>query len=394
MSGPEAGPARTAGLQKRDARFRDFAHTGPATLAGRFLRTFWHPVFRSEDLAPATAKPIRILGEDLALFRGDGGAAHLVAAKCRHRGAHLSAGWVEGDAIRCFYHGWMYDAAGRCVEQPAEPKPFCEDAPIKSYPVEEYLGLIFAFLGEGPVPPLPRYRVFENPEAFRLTMVNHRGVNFFQDFENGMDRVHGGFVHRTRPKSFDGRTDSPLVRAEEDNWGLKTIATHPSGKVGIQTFGMPNKQHIKDTFSTRENFIWKVPVDDENTAHFRVTIVVGDEAVAKEKQALELRAGRPQLDPFDLAREVVAGRLRLEDVDPMSTEMVWLEDDVVLLSQGVIAERDNVHELLGASDAPIVLLRNIYEREMRALAEGRPLKQWDYDNETQASQIHRPEVMT
>jgi 5,5'-dehydrodivanillate O-demethylase len=353
------------------------------------MRTFWHPVYRSEDLPNATAKAVRLLGEDLTLYRGETGVPHLVGARCKHRGAHLSVGWVEGDCIRCFYHGWMYDKDGQCVEQPAEPNQFAGDVRVLSYPVREYLGLIFAYLGDGEVPELPRYPVFEDDDAFCMVKITYRGVNFFQDFENGMDRVHGGFVHMSRPRSFDGRVDSPMVRAEEDEWGLKTIAEHPSGKVGIQCFGIPNKQHIKDTFSERENFIWKVPVDDENMAHVRVTAVKGEKAIKEEKKKLAERAKRPQLDPFELAKEVIAGRLQREDVDPLSTEMVYFEDAIVLLAQGVIAERENEHEYLGASDNPIVLLRNIWEREMRALAEGKRLKQWKYNPDKQGGRVKR-----
>jgi 5,5'-dehydrodivanillate O-demethylase len=389
MTSAREAKATIEGSNRRNKKYRDFAHIGPGTLAGRFMRTFWHPVYRSEDLPNSTAKAVRLLGEDLTLYRGETGVPHLVGARCKHRGAHLSVGCVEGDCIRCFYHGWMYNEDGQCVEQPAEPKPFTNDIRVLSYPVRDYLGLIFAYLGDSDAPELPRYPVFEDEDAFRMVKITYRGVNFFQDFENGMDRVHGGFVHMTRPRSFDGRVDSPLVRAEEDEWGLKTIAKHPSGKVGVQCFGMPNKQHIKDTFSERENFIWKVPVDDENMAHVRVTVVKGEKAIREEKKKLAERSKRPQLDPFELAKEVFAGRLRREDVDPLSTEMVYFEDAVALLAQGVIAERENEHEYLGASDNPIVLLRNLWEREMRALEEGKSLKQWKYDPDEQGGQIKR-----
>jgi 5,5'-dehydrodivanillate O-demethylase len=152
---------------------------------------------------------------------------------------------------------------------------------------------------------------------------------------------------------------------------------------------MPNKQHIKDTFSERDNLIWKVPIDDENTAHLRVTVVKGADAIEKEKAKLAQRQGKPQLNGFQLAKEVLAGRLRPEDVDPTTTEMVYFEDHIALLAQGVIADREN--EFLGASDTPIVLLRNLWEREMRALAEGRPLKQWSYDTEEMSQAIRRAE---
>src|SRR5712692_4359734 len=132
--------------------YRDFVHTGPGTLAGRYMRLFWQPVYRSKDLHRGHAKPIRIMSEDFTLYRGEGGQAHVVAFRCAHRGTQLSTGWVEGDEIRCFYHGWKYDASGQCVEQPAEPEPFCQRIKIRAYPTREYLGIIWAYLGEGDAP--------------------------------------------------------------------------------------------------------------------------------------------------------------------------------------------------------------------------------------------------
>ncbi len=85
--------------------YTDFEHTGPGTLAGRYMRMFWQPIYRTEDLVPGRAVPIRIMSEDFTLYRGEGGACHLVAFRCAHRGTQLSTGWVEGDCVRCRYHG-------------------------------------------------------------------------------------------------------------------------------------------------------------------------------------------------------------------------------------------------------------------------------------------------
>src|ERR1041384_7127479 len=117
--------------------FRDFVHTGPQTAAGRFMRTFWHPVYVAKELEPGSAKPLRIMGEDFTLFRGEGGKPHVMEFRCAHRQTQLSAGWVEEDCIRCFYHGWKYDGAGQCVEIPAEDASFPPKVRIPSYPTEE-----------------------------------------------------------------------------------------------------------------------------------------------------------------------------------------------------------------------------------------------------------------
>ena len=96
----------------------DYVHTGPDTLCGKYLRTFWHPVYRSEDVTLGRAVPLEVMNEHVTLYRGEEGDPHLVAFRCAHRGTQLSSGWVEGDSIRCRYHGWKYDSSGQCVEQP------------------------------------------------------------------------------------------------------------------------------------------------------------------------------------------------------------------------------------------------------------------------------------
>ncbi len=139
----------------------DFVHTGPGTLAGRYLRMFWQPVYVSQELKAGYAVPIRILGESFTLYRGASGKPYIVDFRCAHRGTQLSVGWVEDDCIRCFYHGWKYDGAGQCIEQPAENESFAQKITIRSCPTQEYLGLIFAYFGEGVAPPLPGYPELE-----------------------------------------------------------------------------------------------------------------------------------------------------------------------------------------------------------------------------------------
>ena len=146
--------------------YDNFAPTGPGTLAGDYLRSFWQPVYHSDDLLSGRAKPIKIMNQEYTLYRGTNGEPHLVDFRCAHRGMQLSPGWVEGDTIRCFYHGWVYDGSGQCVEQPAESQPFCDKIRIGGYPVQDYLGLVFAYLsapiGEGTPPEFPRYPDFES----------------------------------------------------------------------------------------------------------------------------------------------------------------------------------------------------------------------------------------
>ena len=95
---------------------------GPGTPAGALLRNYWQPVALAEELdGPRPVKAVRLLGEDLVLFR-EGKSYGLLERHCPHRGADLAYGRLEGDGLRCAFHGWKFDAAGRCVETPAEPE--------------------------------------------------------------------------------------------------------------------------------------------------------------------------------------------------------------------------------------------------------------------------------
>ena len=111
----------------------DFVRTGPGTLMGRLLRQSWQPVAVSSALSQGRAMPIRIMGEDLTLFRGVSGQPYIVAGRCAHRLSLLHTGWVEDECIRCFYHGWKYDGTGQCVEMPAEDEGFADKVKITSY---------------------------------------------------------------------------------------------------------------------------------------------------------------------------------------------------------------------------------------------------------------------
>jgi 5,5'-dehydrodivanillate O-demethylase len=366
------------------AEYIDYVHTGPETFAGKYLRMFWQPVYCSHELPSGRAVPIRILGEDLTLYRGDGGSPHVVGFRCAHRRTQLSVGWVEGDCLRCFYHGWKYDGSGQCVEQPAEPKPFAEKIQIPSYPVAECLGLIFAYMGEGDAPPLPRYPKLESSEKSLDVVRLNRICNYFNNIDNSLDNAHVRFVHnRHRETARDQIVKGdPVIAVEETEWGVRRYVKFPDGKDFTAYFGMPNINYINGQvvdpeIKRADVLVFKVPVDDENHIHFEVRSISFTGARAEEwlTRRRDKRA-KEAADRAHLVRQVLQGKLQLSDIDPNRTDYVMVEDEIAQSGQGKIPDRENEH--LGRSDAGVILLRKIWERELRALAEGRPTKKWTY----------------
>src|SRR6266545_401559 len=307
------------------ADWTDFDHTGPAMLAGRYLRLFWQPVQRSVDLPAGRARPIRVMSEDFTLYRGESGQPHLVAFRCAHRGTQLSTGWVEGDEIRCFYHGWKYDGAGQCVEQPAEPEPFCRRIRIRAFPTRDYLGLVFAYLGEGEAPEFPRFPELEDEDEGVLEAYTYAypwKMNIFNSLEN--DPFHGAWVHRESYIA-SGRTGIPTVRCEETEYGYTTFQRLPEGATHwaeSQThLLMPNGSWATRTApelgreAWREALAWRVPVDDDHTTTFGVNFThMPKEARAAYLERRQARASElDQLPPYvEVAESVLRGEMRIE----------------------------------------------------------------------------------
>jgi len=347
----------------------DFAHTAPGTLAGRYMRRFWHPVYRSEDLPTGCAMPLKIMGEDYSLYRGEDGAAHALAFRCAHRGTQLSTGWVEGHNLRCFYHGWVYGPDGQCVEQPAEPEPFCGRIKIRSYPVEEYLGLIFAYQGVGEPPPFQRYPDLEQSGTLKVTTYV-RPCNFFNNVENGLDPAHVPFTHGSGHDF--GPADVWSMRVVESEFGITTYRDRAHGPVQVNEFGMPNVLLRIGARRDQDALAWRVPVDDENHVSFNVDHIrrPGDSGPAQ----VEPDAAPRQRDMVsELSGRVLAGELSMDDVSH-NASLINIQDTVTQAGQGVIADRSSEH--LGRSDVAIVMIRELWLRELRALAEGRELKHW------------------
>jgi 5,5'-dehydrodivanillate O-demethylase oxygenase subunit len=358
----------------------ELARTGPGTLAGRYLRRFWQPVYHAPDLPPGHAKPLRIMSEDFTVYRGEDGTPHVVAPRCAHRGTQLSTGWVEGDCLRCFYHGWKYDHTGQCVEMPAEEASFPPKVRITGYPTREYLGVIWAYLGEGEAPAFPRYEEFENFDGVIEIDSYTRRCNYFQNLENSLDMCHVGFVHSDNVASFAGIGAGETLQATEGAWGVVYQATRANGEIRINQFGMPNVFHMNalptdPEIGWQESLFWWVPIDDERHVQFSIhRLPITGEAARRIGARRQERRAAIQLAHQEVCEQIMAGTLRLRDVDLSRIDLVRIQDDVAQVGQGRIADR--AAERLGRSDLGVVFLRKIWQRELYLLAAGRPIKQW------------------
>lgn len=352
--------------------------TGAGTLMGKLLRTFWHPVARSATVAKGKARPLRVMGEDLTLYRGDSGRAYLVGGRCAHRGTLMHTGWVQDEQIRCMYHGWRFDGAGRCTEIPAEKHPRDVPVTIAGYPVYEYAGLVFAWMGKAPAPEfnLPRKHFLEDPRRILVAQEQVWGCNWFQQIENSLDATHVSFVH-TWGKStrFDqGITIGvPELSYAETAAGVRQEARRSVNNVRVSNWTFPNNNHVLvpadnkgDPWSDISG--WQVPIDDEHTMRF-IIYAFHPETADQARRAAE--GEDRDYNPADHHQDVFSGRNLSAAGD---LQFVATQDYIAVRGQGAIADR--LSENLSVSDAGIVFVRKIFLRELEEIRAGRPTKQW------------------
>jgi nitrite reductase/ring-hydroxylating ferredoxin subunit len=337
---------------------------------GELLRRYWHPVGLARD-AGSTPRAVRILGEDLILFRDGAGRAGLVHARCAHRGTTLYYGRVEERGIRCCYHGWLYDVEGHCLDQPCEPENGARHRHTVRqpwYPVQERYGLIFAYMGPPERKPvLPRYDALEElapgefVEADDTSIGSGGGVivpcNWLQHYENLMDPYHVPILHG----SFSGSqfvpemavmpqvefsatprgTKSVSVRKLEDGRTfhrvteavLPTLRVVPSPRVG--------------RFGKVESIGWVMPIDDTS---FRIY------TAGRVTEATQLGRQRSKMN----------GKLWRELTE--EEHQRFPGDWEAQTGQGPITDHEAEH--LRTSDRGIVMLRRLLERQVDAVARG------------------------
>ena len=370
--------------------YEDMVRSGPGTLGGRYMRLFWHPVFRAKDLPPGRVRPLKILGEQFTLYRGASGKAYVADFRCAHRGTQLSLGWVEEDSLRCRYHGWKYDAAGKCIEQPGDEHDPARKIAIRSYPTIEYVGLIFAYLGEGVAPPFPRYLDLDNPGVIVTDPPEYVPCNFWNRLDN--DLPHIAWTHRSTAT----RMKQPFMltprkeKYEPTDYGYKSTTFAPAAITRVLHWHMPNLVHFSQRSRARNytqmdlwdrKYVWTVPVDDGKFAAFDVTRtpLTGAEA---EKYSAQRRAEQEHEAEmrWDIAEAILRGDMTIEDIPEEVSHYngFVIEDYATQVGQGIIADRSNEH--LGKQDASVAYRRRLWLQELQALAEGRPLRSWPIPN--------------
>ena len=384
-------------LRQKADRLKLLTETSPDTLMGKLLRKFWQPIAISERLRKGTARALRVLGEDLTLYRGESGQPYLVGGRCAHRCSVLHTGWVQGEQIRCMYHGWRYDGAGQCTEMPAEKQARPDLVRIAGYPVHEYCGLVFAYLGanlgEGPAPAfeLPRKDAFEEPGRLIFTREQIWDCNWFQQVENSLDAVHVSFVHVWGKMSRFGEeitTAIPELSYSETSAGIRQVATRSKHNVRVSDWTFPNNNHIVSPGPRKgdpwiHTSVWAVPIDDERTLRLTVSAVPSSDAETDRRIAEDRTR---EFNPADHYDELF-NQHRVPEVS--TAQLLTIQDYVAVRGQGIIVDRMN--ERLGQSDAGIAILRAIFWRELEQIRLGRPTKQWSKLEKAAEMPIQVPE---
>ncbi len=360
-------------------RFEDFVSVGPGSLAGRFLRMFWQPVYLSENLRSSQPVPIRVFAEDFTLYRGESGAPYLVGPRCPHRGLTLSVGRVVAENIECFYHGWTFDGCGQCVAQPAENPGFADKVKVSAYPTREYQGLIFAYLGEGAAPEFPTLDVFED-EGFVENRESYRPWPFFTQLENSVDETHFNFTHRRTKFDDLGMNDEvPEIFCEETPYGMARMARRGNA-VRKGHLLMPNwslSSNFEHDKGWANHVVWRVPIDDETHTSFMADFIykTGAEADTYREAIAAKRARRETLEPaVETIGRILAGKMHADDIPTDHPDIVTIQDGVSCMGQGF--ERERGEDLMAASDRQVAMLRRLWNRELQAICEGRPITRW------------------
>jgi len=335
---------------------------GAGTPMGELLRRYWMPIAAVAELDDHTTKPVRLLGENLVLYKDKAGTYGLVDRHCPHRRADLSYGWADDCGLRCHYHGWLWDHTGRCLQQPfeetAHPEArFKDRVRIKAYPVEAKAGLLWAYLGPPPAPLVPTWEPFTWSNGFVQIVFAEVPCNWFQCQENSIDPVHFEWLHSNWSRALggaDGRSPRHLkVGFEEFEYGFtyRRILEGQSEQDELWTVGRcclwPN------CLFTGGHFEWRVPIDDGNM----LSVGWFFDRVPND------------MEPYKQDR-IPYWTSPIKDAltDRWITSHVMNQDFVAWVGQGTVADRTQEH--LGESDRGVIMMRRRILEDAERVARG------------------------
>jgi nitrite reductase/ring-hydroxylating ferredoxin subunit len=274
--------------------------TSKGSACGEYLRRYWQPVALTSEVEDVP-RLIKILGEELVLFRDKGGRYGLVHKQCPHRRASMEFGVCEQNGIRCCYHGWLFDIDGSILEVPGQPEKIADlvkgKATLGAYPVKEYRGLIFAYLG--PIAELPEFPVYDTLEIEGQTLVPYRAdynCNWLQVLDAILDPIHTSFLHSrmSRAQFSEGMAEIGellFYQREMSFLGANVRRVGDNIWVRVNELVLPNYTQAGAAFSadgTRSIYYgrtafarWVVSIDDETTTAF-AWAVFGERADPEE----------------------------------------------------------------------------------------------------------------
>ena len=346
-----------------EARNRLLTEVGSGTPMGGLLRRYWMPIAAVTEFDDKSIKPVRVLGEDLTLYKDLSGTYGLVDRQCAHRRADMAYGFVEQCGLRCNYHGWLYDEAGRCTEQPYEdvaaPQAHFKDKiRITAYPVEVKAGLIWAYLGPEPRPLVPDWEPFHWTNGFVEIVFAEVPCNWLQCQENSIDPLHFEWMHMNWSVRLNDKLGpySPRhlrMEFEEFDYGFvyRRLREGMSESDLMWTVGRcclwPN------ALFTGDHFEWRVPIDDQNT----LSVTWAFTRVPKERE------------PYVQGKiPAWRGPVRDEVNGGWISSHIMNQDFVAWVGQGTVADRTKEH--LGLSDRGIILQRQRFLNDLEAIARG------------------------
>jgi 5,5'-dehydrodivanillate O-demethylase oxygenase subunit len=354
-----------------EERNRILTSTGRGTPAGELLRRYWHPVAPALELREKRVKPVRLLGEDLVLFARGDGQHGLVSRHCAHRGVDLSSGWVDGNDIRCPYHGWSFDSRGRCTAQPFEEVNdggrFRDQVRLESYPTATLGGLVWAYLGPDPQPLLPDFEPYSWNRGFTEICVTELPCNWFHCHENGMDPVHFEWLHTNWTSVQDTPSGPPYgaphlrIDFEEFEYGWIVSRALGQGGAGLRPASRSNTVAEGGvlclwpyTLATGATTEWRVPIDDTHTLNIT-------------RQYFPLPEDLPPVTQDPASIPYWYGPLT-DNSGKILCENTLNQDFAAWVAQGAI--NDRTRENLGRTDVGITRLRHRYLKEIERVAAG------------------------